>query len=535
MHVNEEIPGDSLAATSTRFQRQIRTDRVRPPGNRSRSNTLGSQQGSGGHSRGHSRNLSSSSIGSTTSSVGISDDVRRRPAPLAMANDPSKRAMISIDTFNAVTGSPSQQYAYYNQSPTGYSTPTSTTFSTGPTSPGYGPSMTSPASTISRSSFYNGARHSRRLSVPSGVVPYPNSVAYPPQYFSPAPGYANPAMSQNSSVFASPTSSVFSHGRRESETELEYRRRTWHSGTYPNFTQRPATSGLMYGQTPDEPRPAMSQQAAAASQQVTRLPGIESFDHALRNQSSPMTVDSEPRPQSSHRPSDAGLNQGLTRLDIAAANAPPQEGAWQPGQSVTILQPGYFATQSVTVAPQYIQPHPGSVTEQPTTPHRHKRQAWYGGPIGPAHFNRPSPEDSGSSDGVPTPLTQQGGEYHPVIVNPNEPYPSQALVAVPVGGAEEQHQQKVYYTSHPPIPQQQMVAQQKPEPMRSDSGFQSFVPVPQHMHAAQQHTYALQAGHDPRFAHGYVQVPSHTSPDMGRLEALVAVATSENRAVEHRH
>ena len=42
-------------------------------------------------------------------------------------------------------------------------------------------------------------------------------------------------------------------------------------------------------------------------------------------------------------------------------------------------------------------------------------------------------------------------------------------------------------------------------------------------------TYALQAGHDPRFAATYSQ---HLNNDMGRLEALVAVATSENRAAE---
>ena len=42
-------------------------------------------------------------------------------------------------------------------------------------------------------------------------------------------------------------------------------------------------------------------------------------------------------------------------------------------------------------------------------------------------------------------------------------------------------------------------------------------------------TYALQAGHDPRLAANYTQPPSN---DMGRLEALVAVATSENRAAE---
>lgn len=533
MHVNEDIPGDSLAATSTRFQRQIRTDRVRPPGNsRPRSNTMNSQ---GGHSRGHSRNLSASSVGSTASSVGVPEDLRRRPAPLAMANDPSKRAMMSIDTYNSVTGSPGQQYAYYPQSPTGFSTPTSTTFSAGPASPGF----TSPPSSISRSSFYNGARHGRRLSVPSSGNPMQNT-SYPPPYYSPVPGAANPAYSQQSSVYASPTSSVFSHGRRDSETELEFRRRTWHSGTHPSYTQRPATSGLMYGQTPDEPRPAFSQQSAAS--QVTRLPGIESFDHAppptaRQPASSPMMLDQEPRPHSSGRPSDAGLHQNLTRLDITSANAPPpppSDGQWQNGPPP---QPGYFVQQSAAMPPQ-VNPLPTSAhNEQPSTPRRNKRQAWYGGPVGPVSFGRPSPEDSGSSDGVPTPLTQQDGEYHPVIVSQNEPYPAHAPPAVPVGGIDDQH--KVYHASSYPIPPPQQPMQphdEKAGAPRTDSGIQSFAPAPGHLQAAQQHTYALQSGHDPRFAAGYMQAPSpETRNDMGRLEALVAVATSENRAVENRN
>ena len=45
-------------------------------------------------------------------------------------------------------------------------------------------------------------------------------------------------------------------------------------------------------------------------------------------------------------------------------------------------------------------------------------------------------------------------------------------------------------------------------------------------------TYALQSGHDPQFAQSsYNQAPNN---DMAKLEALVAVATSEgSRAVEH--
>ena len=86
VHVNEEIPTDSLAATGTRFQRQIRTDRVRQ-GPRPRSGTMSS---TGSHSRGHSRNLSASSIGSTSSNYSTVTEAKRRPPPLLMANDSSR-------------------------------------------------------------------------------------------------------------------------------------------------------------------------------------------------------------------------------------------------------------------------------------------------------------------------------------------------------------------------------------------------------------------------------------------------------------
>ncbi|KAK4545083.1 hypothetical protein LTR36_003634 [Oleoguttula mirabilis] len=513
VHVNEEIPGDSLAATSTRFQRQIRTDRVRPPNNRSRASTIGSQ---GGHSRGHSRNLSSSSVGSNASSVGMPEESRRRPQPLAMANDPAARARPTLDTYNnSMNGSPGQQYTYYNQSPTGFSTPTSTSFSNGPGSPQFASNMASPNSTLSRSSFYNGARHApgqRRLSVPSAAHPYQNlgGTTYPPVYFSPIPSGTSATFSQSGSMFGSPTTSVFSHGRRDSEAELEYRRRTWHPGTYSGYYQRPATSGLSYHQTPDDHRPAPSGQPAAS--QVTRLPGIESFDHApsttARQLPSPMMTDT--RPSSSHRASDAGLHQGITRLDIAAANA-PVDGQWQAAPPATAGQPGYFSQQQpATVAPQFIHHQHSASMPEPVTPRKHKRQGWYGGPVQAQQPNyashRPSPEDSGSSDGVPTPSTSQGTEYHPIIVNPNgvvETYPS--------GGVMTQ-EQKVPHAHNP-------------EPVRADSALQSYHQPPS------QHTYALQAGHDPRYPPNYQHSANN---DMGRLEALVAVATSENRAVEHR-
>lgn len=520
VHVNEEIPGDSLAATSTRFQRQIRTDRVRPPNPRSRASTLG---GSAGHSRGHSRNTSTSSIGSTSSSIGGHEDIRRRPQPLAMANDPSARARLSLETYNGAVGAgQNPQYIYYNQSPTGYSTPTSTTFSTGGQSPQFQSGMASPASTLSRSSFYNGARPpGRRLSVPSGQNPFMfQNATYPQPYFSPTPPNQAMGFSQNSSVFASPTSSVFSHGRRESESEMEYRRRTWHPSTSSQYSQRPATSGLTYYQTPDDARPAFSQQQAAS--QMTRLPGIESFDHASlsghRQQSSPMMVDASPRPPSSGRPSDAGLQHGLTRLDLTAANN-ANEGQWQPIQTTSASQPLYINQQVPGGQQQLLQQKHVSMPEQPVTPRRNKRNAWYGGPITPSTNaqgqyapQRPSPEDSGSSDGRPTtPSISQGNEYNPVIVTPNH---NQLSEYAPIGTIAEEH--KAYYT-----PQHQG---------RTDSGYQTYMQVnPQPPRQA----YILQSGNEPRMPQA--QYDQSGNNDMTKLEALVAVATSEgSRAAESR-
>lgn len=497
--MNEEIPGDSLAATSTRFQRQIRTDRVRPPNSRSRASTLGSQSG---HPRGHSRNLSTSSIGSTTSSMGTPEDIRRRPQPLAMANDSNGRAMLpASDTYGGVAGSP-PQYIYYNKPSSGLSTPTSTAFSTGGHSPGPQSLMASPSSSLGRSSYYNGARsQNRRLSVPSANNPFQNhSYAAPPPFFNSLQSTQSSNFSQNTSVYGSPTSSVFSHGRRDSDADMEHRRKTWHPSTSSQYSQRPATSGLTYHQTPDEPRPAFTQHQAAS--QITRLPGIESFEFAppstVRQLPSPMMIDSLPRPTSSGRPSDAALHQGLTRLDITAANA-PSEPQWQSYQ-----QSHYVHSSQGPLTAQYIQHKHFSMPEQPVTPRKNKRDGWYGAPINPVFggppgtsvVHRPSPEDSGSSDGAPTPSTAQGPEYNPLIVNPAGP-----AEAVPPGH----------------------VVTDDNKISRADSGYHTYTHPP----GQPPQTYALQAGHEGRFGQsGYSQ--SHNG--MAKLEALVAVATSE----EHR-
>ena len=326
--MNEEIPGDSLAATGTRFQRQIRTDRVRPPGPRSRASTVNSQ---GGHTKGHGRNLSTSSVGSTASTISR-DDGRRRPQPLMMAHDPATRARLTIDTMRSQGSTPPNSYTYANQASAGPSTPTSTTYSNGPGSP-YGSSIGSPMSTVSRSvGMWSGQPSARRLSVPSGANPFQGSQAniHGPPYFGPLSPTNPSSNSSNTSLFASPTSSTYSFSRQEPTTaaEAEWRRRTWHPSTYTNW-QRPATSGLSFYRTPDAPQPAFAPQASIAAGQSQRLPGIETFDQFSSRPQTP------PRPGTGHM---QPLHRQRKRLHRNPQHG-PETAVRRPGFSCKFIQP----------------------------------------------------------------------------------------------------------------------------------------------------------------------------------------------------
>lgn len=442
VHVNEEIPGDSLAATGTRFQRQIRTDRVRTPNGRSRASTASSQ---GSHTRGHSRNLSASSIGSTSSTISH-DDSRRRPQPLMMATDNS-RSGLRLDTQPTT---PPLRHGHSREPSGDISTPTSSNFSNGPNSPAFGSSYGSPMSAASRTASLWGQRshsptHSRRLSVPASGNPFisPHNNTYPPSYLSPlAPSNA----STSSSIYGSPANPNLSFPRGETAAEIEWRRRTWHASTYTNH-QRPATSGLSYFQTPDAPRPAFAPQAAAAASQPQRLPGIETFDQIPRpsvspvRDPSPMQFDAAgrppiyPGPQSTSGPNDRrghaswdmSLHQNLTKLDIA--NGAPKDQGWsqQPVNEHEPPKPRFSSFQS-NQTPQVVIHQEAKVpaTETsfllPETPTRKKRMGWYAGPPSavkqPAMQQRISPEGSSSSDGLPTPSFSVA-EYNPSIVHSN--------------------------------------------------------------------------------------------------------------------
>lgn len=426
VHVNEEIPTDSLAATGTRFQRQIRTDRVRQ-GPRPRSGTMSS---TGSHSRGHSRNLSASSIGSTSSNYSTVTEAKRRPPPLLMAND-SSRPKLGLER-------PSTPPAQYHgpHSPGGLSTPTSATFSATPGSPGYGSSFGSPMSTASR--MYGANTPGRRLSVPSGPNPFQNQYtgSYQPPYIQMGPPTSS--SSTNQSVFASPTSSTFNTGLGHYISPSDdWRRRTWHPSTYTatayNYA-RPATSGLSYSQTPDAPQPAYVQHAGAATGQAPRLPGIESFDHVQhrpstppRRQLSPMHTDLTPTRQSMYpelddqsqvKPSSWG-QQAIEDIRRVGGGRPSPAMRSEMGPPPPMATP---QQQQQHMAQEALQMHSSSK--------RVKRQGW----VGPAAGARTSPEDSSSSDGIPTPGTS-AVDVHPMIMPTSGYMDSQHSMMAP----ESQH------------------------------------------------------------------------------------------------
>ncbi|KAL8739819.1 MAG: hypothetical protein Q9190_007417 [Brigantiaea leucoxantha] len=441
---------------------------------------------------------------------------------------------------------PPGQFSASKEPSEGLSTPTSSTFSNGASSPGYGSSFGSPVSSHSRvSGFWGGGDyHGRRLSVPSGPNPFqsPQNAGYQPAYFSPlAPSNAS-IMSNNSSALASPTSSNYSFSRRESmlAAEAEWRRRTWHPSTYNNHP-RPATSGLSYYQTPDDaPRPAFAQQAATATSvplSSQRLPGIEAFDQMTTRQSSdphrsgsPMQVDSPSKPpvypgpavpstsgpndRRGHASWDMSLHKNLTKLDIASGTPPTENGAWSQQQTSDIQSTSSMPPDGP--APQNsLHPQPPIVVHQEQqkrsyessqpkqqTPYKAKRQAWYIGPSATSQTTaqlRTSPEGSSSSESVPTPL-HSAPEYHPSIVSSD--------------GQIEGHQPVLANVS----------VQSRVNVRLQDDG---SLFTQNYNQNTQPHPY-------PYYPNSHVisgtQVLPHKGNGMSSLEVLVAVATNEGKA-----
>lgn len=429
VHAMEDIPTDSLAATGTRYQRQIRTDRVRPAP-RPRTSTMSS---SGSHSRGHSRNLSTSSIGSTSSIYSNATDVRRRPPPLLMAGE------------NRPSTPPT--YANYSaHSPGDLNTPTSSTFPATPGSPNFSSVLGSPASTTSRPIGYptDARTPARRLSVPSSINPYhsPYSSQFGASY---GPG---PAVPNTGSIVTSPTSSNFPTGANiHGPAGEDWRRRTWHPSTYSNMNlsyTRPATSGLTYSQTPDAPQPTYTHNAMSAAGQAPRLPGIESFDHVQHRPTTPPRRGPTPPSSQNKRPQAllaAPDIEGPRRGHAAHASwdgsRPSQypeidengrpTTAWgqQTLEQLEMLRDQQARRQAGAHPVMGPPPHAHSMQQtqqiakealdlQSSASKRVKRTGWY---TGQNQVQRTSP-DSSSSEGIPTPGTS-AAEINPVIMHSN--------------------------------------------------------------------------------------------------------------------
>lgn len=441
VHVNEDIPIDSLAATGARFQRHIRTERVRQGGNRARASTAGS---AGTPGRGHSKSLSTSSI-TSISSVGSNysarDDVRRRPPPLVMA-DP--RSRLSLESYRSAGDG---QFPYRPASPSDFSTPTSATFSTGQNSPRWGSGVASPSTTYSRAHgmYPSGSRTpGRRLSVPSASggnpfqSPHGSGNLGRPLFTQGSMNSSNGAAlsSPNGSLLASPTTSTTSGwSRRDSVTSVAdeaWRRRTWHpdSSNFPNGGSR-----LSQVITPSQfnlapaPLPAVDSNGPDQKQSI-RLPGIESFDpipqrpvSPPRRNPSPMMMDTDHANQAPLLPSaiadgrrnvaqwDMSLHRGLTRLELNSSRVtPPRDGAgaWAnevhqavqaQAEQVRTYQPTVrFEAEIQTINPPRGPPpsnygpprgHQHTMSAPSfATPRENKRHGWYHGPGVTVHEDR---------------------------------------------------------------------------------------------------------------------------------------------------
>lgn len=538
VHQNEDIPPESLAATGTRFQRQVRTDRVRPPGVRSRPGTAG---GPSGPVRGHHRNsLSASSIGSVNSIYSQRDDPRRqRPPPLVMTGgDP--RARYSHEGYRPE--SPNSQYPYRTQSP-GFSTPTSATFSTEQNSPRWGSGIQSPAMGHSRTqSLYNEHRApGRRLSVPSSGQMYqsPHGHPYPPPQYGQMNASNIGAFSPAGSNLGSPTTSNSGSNwgsRRESLSQVAddaWRRRTWHPDTYSQFNTMGFTSRLQQVTTPSNyvlhsdaplPQPPIVPSNAPPPQPSTRLPGIESFGlmrrpgSPVRRQPSPMMIDSpsrapaQPDPYQHERPGsqqwDQGINRTMTRLDIQEPSPVDAANSWAAETNRAIQTRGEQARAQPTVrfeesaysgrpptsGGSYRQAH---ASAPPLTPTKAKRMGWYHGPMvsaAPPQGNpyqqpvmRTSPvESSGSEAGVPSTPSSSAANVDPSILHSNGWVENRGAAVPP------QHDPRYQYTQP-----------HAPEAM---------------------YTYAPQV-QPPNQMQGQPPKPSNNS----RLDALVAVAANQDK------
>lgn len=325
-------------------------------------------------------------------------------------------------------------------------------------------------------------------------------------------------------MVTSPTSSTWS--RRDSESypgQESYKRKTWaHPEPYSSFTTR-----LQQNPAPAHYHsPVQPNRGLPLDQSQMRLPGIESFDSMPRSgtpvhrQPSPMMIDTpsrpptqggEPYPEERRNsqqwemgaprsyPDRFELGRGPPGYDSAGAWASEANFAVQARAEQARGQPSQvrFEESAYPEGPQSNAYHHQSAPV--VTPREAKRQAWYQGPVSSQppqpvvdpQLQRTSPEGSSSSENVPgTPSSSAARESNPGIVHANgyveaRDYPMQDARAGPGG-----------YHQYPP-------------PHGPDGAY----------------TYAH--GQQPPQGDQQHHEPKAQDNSMLRLEALVAVATSE--------
>jgi C2H2 transcription facotor len=581
VHLNEDIPVDSPAATGSRYQRHIRTDRVRPTG-RARASTF-SNPNPAHQARGHSRNLSSSSITSvSTVSSYAGEDFRRSILDTPRTN------RLSLDTYNPTSSSSMGVQQYYTvgaNSPTGYSTPTSATFSVGTNSPRFSSGIHSPASSISRTGLQSKTPN-RRLSVP-GSNPFQSGQttdSYQQSYMSPVPSAA--ALSRAGAQYASPISS-FADPRRDAlnAVEAENRRRTWHPNTTTGLGQRPASSGIGAVPVPPVHKPLFGQQQLMPSGNA-RLPGIESFDNLdkapppvplIRRQPSPMELDPPPTShpvesgslvqadnnQSNRISWTSSLRKGFNQLEITSQPQDAPQSSWnlsttaaQTTDNITSrplppppVRPSSYHSRTTSENLPSIASHPDEMSEsedRPVTPRRTKRMGWYmqpptaegptpappsshGSNSRPVSGNmtslfRTSPDSSSDGDGAPTPITISV-ETHPAIVRGNGLVESSHHPHSMEGVEEATPKQNQSAMLHHPS------ALPPPQPSTTSGTFRSGYPqASAYAPSSQPNPFGLPRVYESSVPAQYSHSREPTS-GMNRLEALVAVATSEEQRV----
>ncbi|KAI5460289.1 hypothetical protein BGZ63DRAFT_404769 [Mariannaea sp. PMI_226] len=482
VHVNESIPIDSLAATGARLQRQLRNDRVRQAGNRARASTGGS---AGGPMRGHSKSLSTSSITSISSvgsAYGAAADPRHRPPPLVMA-DP--RSRVSMESYRSTADS--TYGSYRPPSPSEYGTPTSATFSTGPGSPRWGSGVASPASSHSRShsAYTTGARTpGRRLSVPSGANPFQAAAGLGVGRSAFIPGAINSA---NASVYQPAPNPVSPEQWSRRDSDEIWRRRTWHSDSQ-HGNGNPSQLSTVVSQSSVGPNPPPPIATPSNPQSTLRLPGIESFDPVPRHPPtppqggpSPMMIDSQPplrRPiqqvvevdeRRNLNRYDASLQRGLGRLDINHSTPPRDSaGAWASD-----------VNRAVQAQAEQVRTNPPTVRFEDQQPPSYQSQRSAGASRSLHQHTMSAPSITTSRD------SKRHGWYHgPVTVHRD-------TRGIPEQDSRTAHVDRIV---HPNF-----------------NGFSSF---PAREAQPQQHPQQQQ------------QDRVNNDP-LGRLEALVAVATSE--------